>query len=125
MTDTEFQAALAQARQELESLPLAESLGQMTRVSRQLHAVGYSPLVLFPPDNFADFTRQDVEAEIDRVVNLPAKTLVERGYADPAEHREIKLRDIRMLVSQYGFVVRMRTDDADTWDEFTELYLED
>jgi len=115
--DAEF-AALAKRLEDLEDITDAK---RVETAADELRRVGYTPMLLVAPDNFLETTREQIQAELQRIRSLPAEELPTE--ADEADM--VRIQAAMLLVSNYETLVRLRQPDPKVWNDIIELYGED
>lgn len=114
-----------------EQIRLVEGLDDSTdkeaieSTSRELRTFHYSPMLLFPVENFENITREGIIREIKRIRDLTPKEMSRSGFDPGDDIDEKKKNAISLIVHHYKLLVRLRKDEPEAWDEVNELYEDD
>jgi len=99
-------------RKEIVSLPDDVSSEQIEQTAQRLERVCYEPFLIRQPPDFLRVTK-------DRLL-----TFIEELTAD-SDVEATAQEDLSLLLHQYRFLLRLRRDDPDAWDEISEVWEED
>ncbi len=91
----------------------------------RLEGLNYAPAVVTPNRKFLRMTKQDLLAEVDRILALPEHEACALAPDDTRKCEDIRLQTIKVLLFYYEKLLLLRKGDADEWDEVDELYVHD
>ncbi|HSR88080.1 MAG TPA: hypothetical protein VLL07_03930 [Pontiella sp.] len=109
----------------LKAFPTDASDEKIEETASVLEGMNYEPVLILKAPGFLRMRRKELEAEIERVIQMTTKELMAEGFAENANFNEFKARHLQLLVYHYGLLCRLRTDDPEAWDIINELYEDD
>ncbi|MFP3960148.1 MAG: hypothetical protein ACLFUM_06300 [Spirochaetaceae bacterium] len=124
MQTSELKQTLEESIRRVEQLP-SHSPDTIESTARRLEETGYAPILLLPVDGFFRLTKGGLIAELKRTAELEDQEMRRFGFADGTDFDTKREQQIRLLVSHFTLLSRLRNDQPEAWDEVTELYEED
>jgi hypothetical protein len=122
MDKATLERELEEARARIRSLPEVADKGRIEYTATTLTTWGFSPPVIYAPDDFVHADRAAVLATLDRIGAMDETDVPETERADAAAYLA---RAAGLLVHQFELLTRLRQDKVAAWDEIHELYMED
>jgi hypothetical protein len=107
------------------TLPEDPGPGLIERTARELESLSYEPLLIIPVDGFIRMGREDFLQQCRFVLTLSDAEVADLPVAYTQDPERIRQDQLRLLVSQYDLLVRLRRDEPEAWDEVHELYEDD
>lgn len=95
------------------------------RTARELKKYPYTPPLILETPGFLLMGKKELLTECRRVSYLSDKEILSFPVAYTRDPDRIRRDQIRLLVSQYELLHRLRMDDAEAWDQVHELYADD
>lgn len=107
------------------TLPADSGPELIERTARELESLSYEPLLIIPVKDFLRIGKEEFLHQCRSVLALTDGELADLPVAYTQDPERIRQDQLRLLVSQYELLVRLRRDDPEAWDEIHELYEDD
>lgn len=120
-----FEKQIAALQAEVRGLRDDFGLQQVESTAARLEGLNFSPPILAESHAFLRMQRQEVLAEIDRILTLPEAVVCALAKGHPKKCQDLRLQYITVLVFYYKKLIALRAGDPGEWDEIDELYVHD
>ena len=107
------------------ALPADPAQEVIDRTARELESYSYEPLLIIPVEGFTRLGKRDFISHCYDVLALSDHDVAELPVAYTQDPDRIRQDQLRLLISQYDLLVRLRRDEPEAWDEVHELYEDD
>lgn len=91
----------------------------------RLKGLNYAPPVITPVDVFLGLRRQELLAEIKRILAMPDRQACALAPDNSKKCEDLRIQFITVLIYYYKKLVELRKGNLEEWDEVDELYVHD
>lgn len=99
----------------IDELPDDVAAARIESTASDLECMNYEPLFLVDTPGFFRMKKEELGAEMDRVLQLPSSQTPD----------ELKSKQIQLLAYYYDLLCRLRLNEPAAWDTINELYEDD
>lgn len=107
------------------TLPEDPGPGVIDRTARELESFSYEPILIIPVEGFLRMGKGDFIGQCYSVLALSDDDVAHLPVAYTQDPDRIRQDQLRLLISQFDLLVRLRRDEPEAWDEVHELYEDD
>ena len=91
----------------------------------RLQGLNFTPPIITPIDAFLRMQKQQLLAEIDRILAMPDMEACALAPDNTKKCEDLRVQFITVLIYYYKKLLALRKGDPEEWDEVDELYVHD
>ncbi len=116
-TENTFQQQIDRLQKEVQQLDDVFEDDVVEGTARRLQGLNFTPPVITPIETFLRMKRQDLLAEIDRVLAMPDMEACALAPDNTKKCEDLRVQFITVLIYYYKKLLALRNGDPEEWDE--------
>lgn len=124
-TENSFKQQIGSLQKEVQQLDDLFEDGVVEGTAKRLKGLNFTPPIITPIETFLRMRRQDLLAEIDRILAMPDMEACALAPDNTKKCEDIRVQFITVLIYYYKKLLALRKGDPEEWDEVDELYVHD
>jgi len=120
-----FEQQIASLKAKIDGLVDDTSDDHVEEVASRLEGLNFSPPVVTRLKYFIRLRNDDLKYEIDRILTMPDAEACALAPDNTKKCEDLRVQYITVLIYYYTKLLKLRSGNADEWDEVDELYVHD